>query len=107
MNISVRVIYTETVDWYQLEDEFKRVYKTIIDIDSFDFGKKLIKNNNYLIINLENEARITLVNELSALLKEEPVMSPDAIELHNKILLFDLLKVNLPEAKQVLLHIYW
>lgn len=107
MNMSLRVIYTETIDWYQLEDEFKRVYKTIIDIDSFDFGRKLTKNNNYLIINLENEARIALVNELSALLKEEPIMSPDAIELHNKILLFDLLKVNLPEAKQVLLHIYW
>ena len=107
MNMSVRVIYKETVDWYQLEDEFKRIYKTIIDIDSFDFGRKLTKNDNYIIFNLENEARIALVNELSASLKEEPIMSPDAIELHNKILLFDLLKVNLPEAKQVLLHIYW
>ena len=107
MNMSVRVIYKETVDWYQLEDEFKRIYKTIIDIDSFDFGRKLTKNDNYIIFNLENEARIALVNELSTLLKEEPIMSPDAIELHNKILLFDLLKVNLPEVKQVLLHIYW
>ena len=107
MNMSLRVIYTETIDWYQLEDEFKRVYKTIIDIDSFDFGRKLTKNDNYIIFNLEDEARIALVNELSALLKEEPIMSSDAIELHNKILLFDLLKVNLPEAKQVLLHIYW
>ena len=107
MNMSLRVIYTETIDWYQLEDEFKRVYKTIIDIDSFDFGRKLTKNDNYIIFNLEDEARIALVNELSAFLKEEPIMSPDAIELHNKILLFDLLKVNLPEAKQVLLHIYW
>lgn len=105
--MSLKIIYTETVDWYQLEDEFKRIYKTTIDIDNFDFGRKLTKNNNYLIINLENEGRIALVNELSALLKEEPIMSPDAIELHNKILLFDLLKVNLPEAKQVLLHIYW
>ena len=107
MNMSLRVIYTETIDWYQLEDEFKHVYKTIIDIDNFDFGRKLTKNDNYLIFSLENKARIALVNELSALLKEEPIMSPDAIELHNKILLFDLLKVNLPEAKQVLLHIYW
>ena len=105
--MALKIMYTETIDWYQLEDEFKRIYKTIIDIDSFDFCRESTKNNNYIIIYLEDEVRIALVNELSALLKEEPIMSPDAIELHNKILLFDLLKVNFPEAKQVLLHIYW
>ena len=105
--MSLKVMYTETIDWYQLEDEFKRIYKTTIDIDSFDFCRESTKNNNYIIIYLEDEVRMALVNELSALLKEEPIMSSDAIELHNKILLFDLLKVNLPEVKQVLLHIYW
>ena len=106
--MALKVLYTETIDWYQLEDEFKRIYKTIIDIDSFNFGRELIKNDNYIIIYLENEVRMALVNELSALLEEEePIMSPDAIELHNKILLFDLLKVNIPKAEQVILHIYW
>lgn len=105
--MALKIMYTETVDWYQIEDDFNRIYKSNIDIESFDFGRELVKNDNYLILHLDDDTRRALVNELTALLKEEPIMSPDAVELHNKILLFDLLKVNLPDVDQVLVHIYW